>query len=100
MKNYFISKIGLQTKYVIPEIYIIKNKAKQHIYTYKINQSPNITVSKVTNKFNPEVSKVNPNIELEAFILGPKDVFFKVTEGYYCVSNGTLKLKVKKKYGE
>nr|DAI45524.1 MAG TPA: hypothetical protein [Bacteriophage sp.] len=55
---------------------------------------------RATNKFNPYTIRISHPIALDAFVLGPTDIFYKVIEGYYCVEEGTLKLKVKTKYGK
>ena len=59
-----------------------------------------IDAFKATEKFNPYTVRVSHPIALEAFVLGPTDIFYKVIEGYYCLEDGTLRLKVKKKYGK
>ena len=103
MSNYFISIEKGISRYIIPEITVIQNTTNRDNLVDHINDDDNptdIDAFKATEKFNPYTARVSHPIALEAFVLGPTDIFYKVIEGYYCLEDGILRLKVKKKYGK
>lgn len=103
MGNYFTSKEGPFTRYIFPEITVLQNTSPRDNLTDHINDDNNpidMDAFRATNKFNPYTIRISHPMALDAFVLGPTDIFYKVIGGYYCVEEGTLKLKVKTKYGK
>lgn len=102
MDNYFISRVGRLTKYIIPEITVLSNSTNRaNIIEHKDDNDNPIGADafRATIKFNPYTYRVSHPIVLDSFVLGSMEQFYEVLEGIYCVSDGTLKLKVKTKYG-
>lgn len=102
MGNYFISKEGPFTRYIVPEITVLSNTSPRDNLVDHINDDNNpinMDAFRATAKFNPYTIRVSHPMAIDAFVLGSTDIFYKVIEGYYCVEYGTLKLKVKTKYG-
>lgn len=99
MDNYFKSYITRnKINYIFPEVNNIKDSFKPIIY----RESNPVTIDsyRATDKFNPYVYRVSKPVVLEVFVYGPDELFYEVTQGIYTVNKGTLKMKVKKKYGE
>lgn len=99
MGNYFISKYRNKSKYIIPEVGVVTDKFNPS--SKKLNDSVEpMDAFRAIDKFNPYTVRVSHPIALEAFVFGPDSVFYKVIEGLYMLEDGTIKLKVKKKYGK
>ena len=99
MNNYFISYSKKLKRYIIPEVSVLSNNTQRPSIT-DISDNPILMEAfQVTKKFNPYTVRLSHPIDLYAFVFGPNDLYYEVTEGLYMVEDGTLKLKVKKKYG-
>lgn len=104
MNNYFISYNSLyQKEYIIPEVSIISLKGNspqlKKVSENTVEQASDIQDTyKVKLPFRPWIERLSHPIDVKAFIL-VSDVFFEVTEGLYMLEDGTIKMKVKKKYG-
>lgn len=100
MDNYFISYSKSKKKYIIPEISIISNDIEIPQLT-ETNENPmSMDAYRATIKFNPHTRRMSHPIDLQAFVYGPDSLFYEVIEGLYMLKDGTIKLKVKTKYGQ
>jgi hypothetical protein len=101
MDNYFISYDRKRNKsYIIPEINIISNNTSRDSIIEDSDNPLLMEVSRLTEKFNPFVFRFSHPIALDVFVFGPDGLYYKVIEGLYMLEDGTMKLKVKKKYGK
>jgi hypothetical protein len=101
MDNYFISynKKNI-TSYIIPEISVLSNDISKLTTVERVGNPLQLESSRATKKFNPYVFRVSHPIALEVFVYGSDSLYYKVIEGLYMIEDGTMKLKVKKKYGK
>lgn len=102
-KNYFISiEKGIQ-RYIFPEVTILQNNTDRSNLVAHIDDDDNpidLDAFRATDKFNPYTTRISHPIDLDAFVIYTPEVFYKVIEGYYCLEDGTIRLKVSKKYGK
>jgi hypothetical protein len=98
MDNYFINYSNNKVNYIIPDVNKVFNNLQ--LIINRATTSLSMEVNKVNEKFNPYVIRISHPIDLEAFVYGPDNLFYKVIEGLYMLEDGTIKLKVKKKYGQ
>lgn len=107
MNNYFTSYNSLKQKeYIIPEISIRSITEDNHPQVEKVPELENPIAHatdirdtyKVKLAFRPYTIRISHPIDLSAFIWDG-ECFYEVTEGLYMLDNGTVKLKVMKKYG-
>jgi hypothetical protein len=101
MDNYFISYDKKnKTRYIIPEVSIISNDTSRLSIVEESDNPLHMEAFRATKKLNPYVFRVSHPIVLEVFVYGPDSLYYKVIEGLYMLEDGTMKLKVKKKYGK
>jgi hypothetical protein len=101
MDNYFLNYIKKdRTSYIIPEISVLNNNIPKSTTVERITSPIQLETSRATEKFNPYVFRVSHPIALEVFVYGPDSLYYKVIEGLYMLEDGTMKLRVKKKYGK
>ena len=99
MDNYFVSKNRGKSKFIIPEVGMVTDKFNPS--AKKLNDSVEpMDAFRATKKFNPYTIRVSHPMALEAFVFGPDNVYYEVIEGLYMLEDGTIKLKVRTKYGK
>jgi hypothetical protein len=98
MDNYFISYNKGKQSYIIPEVNTIPNI--EDLRAKRVSESIAISSCRATERFNPHTRRISHPIALEAFVIGPSNLFYEVIEGLYMLSDGTMKLKVRTKYGQ
>ena len=99
MDNYFVSYSKRLKRYIIPKVSVLSNNTQRPSITEMSDNPILMKAFRVTKKFNPYTVRLSHPIDLCAFVLGPDGLYYEVIEGLYMVEDGTLKLKVKKKYG-
>ena len=99
MDNYFTSYNGKKTEYIFPEIIIHSNTSSRPQSDDSSENDIYMEAHRAVEKFNPYTLRESHPIALEAWCYGLSRLFYEVTEGLYMLEDGTIKLKVKKKYG-